>query len=181
MPSASSSPRRSKMGSFPSLVRRPVWLSEDRRRRPGLTAVIWIVKISCICPQSLLPIAILALNEKLLRDRTHAEVGKSALGWPTSAKPWKQSRSDFVLSSTMRTVSRWRSIPCGRVCASPCPVRPFTFIPSLRNGIFGSRVHAPKRWGYLYRVQRTRYHAREAAAALLKMANATPIPPLLPG
>ena len=58
--------------------------------------------------------------------------------------------------------------------------RPFTFILSLRNGNLWLRVHAPKD-GAACTVSKNRYHAREAAAALLKMARATSDPAVAAG
>ena len=58
--------------------------------------------------------------------------------------------------------------------------RPFSFILSLRNGNLWLRVHAPKD-GAACTVSKNRYHAREAAAALLKMAKATSDPAVAVG
>jgi len=58
--------------------------------------------------------------------------------------------------------------------------RPFSFILSLRNGNLWLRVHAPKD-GAACTVSKNRYHAREAAAALLKMARATSDPAVAAG
>ena len=56
---------------------------------------------------------------------------------------------------------------------------PFTFILSLRNGIFGPR-YAPND-GATDTVSKNRYHASEAAAALLKMAKAASDPAVAAG